>query len=346
MIKNVRTFDLNEIDNHLEVVNLLYKANKDVITRFVFKELGQSSITGSLFEDRYHRRLMRQTDVYYTDIVQPYNIVSDQSDELSHLPLLHLVDTKEKLKKLLLAVTDEEKPTTKFLGLFEKDGRMPTERFPYLVQVCQAFTFARLFEIFRIERALLKVEKAMTEQDDVVNNETKTYYSDCRLWLNRSRSKIIHHQVMVNARYSGREYGDSRQRFLQEQENRSLFYNMVNFRKEIRVSNCVTRGRTNYETWVRGQLAPSDGFNQLNYLPKTNLDLFHRLSQKTKGLTGFRMTMGKRRTDFSAYRSNSFRQKHFNCRNQSNYTYQDGQQNGMTSKNKGPMSPSNGGNRT
>ena len=111
----------------------LYKVNKDVTTRFVYRELGQTNINGRLLEECYHRNSMRQTDIYYTDLVQSYNITTDQSGELSRLSLLHLIDSEEKLKKLLRAVTDDENPTLKLLNVFEKEGSMPSERIPYLM---------------------------------------------------------------------------------------------------------------------------------------------------------------------------------------------------------------------
>ena len=166
MIRNVRTFDPNEItyvDNHREVMRQLFETNNDVTSRFVYKELGYINITRCLLEERYHRLLMQQTSVYYTDVVQPYSILTDQSGEVSNLPLVHLIDPEDKLKKLLRAVTDDEKPTTKLLNAFEKEGHMSSERFPYLLQVSQNFTFTRLFEIFRVKQTLLKSEKTMTE---------------------------------------------------------------------------------------------------------------------------------------------------------------------------------------
>ena len=103
MIKNVRVFDINEItytDNSREMIKELYRASEDVTTRFVFQELGQSNIARRLLEPRYHHRLMKQTEGYYTDAVQSYNILSDQTGELSQLSLLHLIDPEEKLKKI------------------------------------------------------------------------------------------------------------------------------------------------------------------------------------------------------------------------------------------------------
>ena len=126
----------------------------------------------------------------------------------------------------------------------------------------------------------------MVEQDVVVNNETKIYYNDCRVWLNRLKSKVMHHQIMINARYTVRESGNHREMFLQEQENRSLFYNMVNFRKEVRISNCTTRGRTNYDSWKRTLAVPGAVFAQLNYLQPADQDLLNRLSFRGKTLTG------------------------------------------------------------
>ena len=90
MIRNVSVFDSNEItyvDNHREIMKALYRVNKDVTTRFVYRELGQSNISRRLLEERYHRPLMRKTDVYYSESVQPYNIVTYQSGELSRLSL-------------------------------------------------------------------------------------------------------------------------------------------------------------------------------------------------------------------------------------------------------------------
>ena len=91
----------------------------------------------------------------------------------------------------------------------------------------------------------------------------------------------MHHQLMINARYTVRVNDNNRESFLEEQKNRSLFYNLVNFRKEIRVSNCITRGRTNYEQWNRGLAVPGAGFTQLNYLPPSDYNLMQQLSYRT-----------------------------------------------------------------
>ena len=66
---------------------------------------------------------------------------------------------------------------------------------------------------------MLKVEKTLAEEGVAVNNETKIYYSDCRLCLNRLRSKIMHNQIMINTHYTGGSSGNSREMFLQEQDN-------------------------------------------------------------------------------------------------------------------------------
>ena len=121
---------------------------------------------------------------------------------------------------------------------------------------------------------------------------------------------------------------------------------MVNFRKEVRVSNCTTRGRTNYDSWKRTLAVPGANFAQLNYLERAYQDLLNRLSFRGKALTGWRMAGNKRRTDFSAYRPNLYRSRDPPRRN---HPYHGGQGRPYARtpyQNEKPTPPSAGGNRT
>ena len=323
-MEKVRVFDQNDLESRdrterlLEEIRLL-KGGGDVNTRFVHKDLGETNARRRVLFPRYGSIMLQEDNGFYTSPLQPYNRFSDVTGEVCEFPLSKIIDPWTKLKKMLNPVTEDEKRARKLLVDFERTGKMSNERMPYLMTVAFMFTYIRLLEIHRYEEALLKVDRAMKISEEEVDQVTKDYYRDCWKWLRRARSKILHHQLSLTSDFTFAEHYDKRTRWLVDSERKKLYYDIVNFSKEVKLTRYKYRKREWFEKWNGALGVPGFCLKALHSLPGKDKDALNRLSRRDRTLTGWNMYDAKKRIDFFTGRSSNgnYRQgqRKYSCNN-------------------------------
>ena len=308
--EKVKVFDLNDLESREGTEQLIAEINAlkgsgDVNSRFVHKDLGEVNVKRRALVDRYKSLMLQDSNSYYTSPLQPYNRFSDVTGEVCEFPLAKIIDPYGKLKRMVHPLTDEEKKARKLLVDFERTGKMPCERNPYLMSVSASFTFIRLLELHRWEEALLKVDRAMKLSGDEVDVATRKYYELSWLWLRRARSKILHHHLELKSEFSFSEQLDKRTRWLPDSERRKLYDEIVEFSKEVKVTSHRYRKREWFAKWNTSLEVPGFCLKALHTLPGKDKESLSRLSRRARNLTGYNMYEAKRRLDFYPRRYNN-----------------------------------------
>ena len=91
---------------------------------------------------------------------------------------------------------------------------------------------------------------------------------------------------------------DKKTRWLPDSERKKLYYEIVNFSKEAKITDVKFKKREWFEKWNQGLQIPGFYFKAIFSLPGRDKDAMYQLSKKVKTLTGWSMYDTKKRIDY------------------------------------------------
>ena len=108
---------------------------------------------------------------------------------------------------------------------------------------------------------------------------------------------------------------DKRTRWLVDSERKKLYYDIVNFSKEVKVTDTKFRKREWFEKWNQGLQVPGFCLKTMHTLPGKDEDSLNRLSKRDRTLTGWNMYDAKKRIDYYQGRNGNGNHRNGSTRN-------------------------------